>query len=440
MKPFHFVEAGCAVCGCLTPQRQLSPLGNFNNYLHLPERPGVTRREQSCSSDPVEELSGPILAHGCVKICVDCETSPVNKKLPKNALALHNWVGEVPPQLKDLSFAERIMIARVRHNRCVIRVKSGRMRMNANAVMFSQPVLKIYNKLPPSKDEMHEILAFVFTGSAPPTQEDFHRTPLLVRRSKVLAALEWLKLNHELYIDLEISKENLDTYAEHDIPVVVDFRRTNTRPEDFVPLSARSVHDASEEYGTESGECPFSVHGLAGEEYAKATKSSLKAIALEHVTHDGGVLGIGRSEHPISMYDSVDAYPGMFPWLFPYGKGGIGHNSHKYKQGEAFRKKSLLVYHDKRFQMDPYFPMIAFNHKLKAASTGSKLLADRSKFNAVKTRLNAINPEVAGDIADRFAAGEYVKPSTDVEKLCFELIKDLDTVAGLNDVQEVHAE
>ncbi|KAJ6550970.1 hypothetical protein DFH09DRAFT_1248757 [Mycena vulgaris] len=282
MKPFHFVEAGCAVCGCLTPQRQLSPLGNFNNYLHLPERPGVTRRERSCSSDPVEELSGPILAHGCVKICVDCETSPVNKKLPKNALALHNWVGE------------RIMIARVRHNRCVIRVKSGRMRMNANAVMFSQPVLKIYNKLPPSKDEMHEILAFVFTGSAPPTQEDFHRTPLLVRRSKVLAALEWLKLNHELYIDLEISKENLDTYAEHDIPVVVDFRRTNTRPEDFVPLSARSVHDASEEYGTESGECPFSVHGLAGEEYAKTTKSSLKAIALEHVTHDGGVLGIGR--------------------------------------------------------------------------------------------------------------------------------------------------
>ncbi|KAJ6521526.1 hypothetical protein DFH09DRAFT_844063, partial [Mycena vulgaris] len=264
MKPFRFVEAGCAVCDCLTPQRQLSPLGNFNDYLHLLERPGVTRREQSCSSDPVEELSGPILAHGCDKICVDCETALVNKKLPKNALALHNWVGEVPPQLKDLTFAERMMIARVRHNRCVIRVKSGRMRVNANAVMFSQPVLEIYNKLPPSKDEMHEILVFVFTGSAPPTQEDFHRTPLLVRRSKVLAALEWLKLNHELYIDLEISKENLDTYAEHDIPVVVDFRRTNTRPEDSVPLSARSVHDASEEYGTESGECPFSVHGLTG--------------------------------------------------------------------------------------------------------------------------------------------------------------------------------
>ena len=238
MRPQCFVEAGCAVCGCLVRQRQLSPLENFREFLHLLERPGVTRRERIFSSDPFEELSGPILAEGCDKICVDCETALVNKKVPKNALALHNWVGEVPPQLRDLTFAERIMIARVRHNRCVIRVNSGRMKMNANVIMFSQPVLKVYNKLPPSRDEMHEILAFIFTGSAHPTQEDFDRTPLLVRRCKVLAALEWLKLNHELYIDLEISRENLETYAERDIPVTVDFRRTNPEPEDSVPLSA----------------------------------------------------------------------------------------------------------------------------------------------------------------------------------------------------------
>ncbi|KAJ6506045.1 hypothetical protein DFH09DRAFT_943384, partial [Mycena vulgaris] len=116
--------------------------------------------------------------------------------------------------------------------------------------------------------------------------------------------------------------------------------------------------------------------------------SSLKAVALDHIMRNGSMLGIGRSEHPVSMYDNVEAYPGMFPWLFPYGKGGIGHSTHKHKQGDPFRKKSLLMYHDKRFQLDTYFPMIAFNHEqLKAASKGSRLLAERSQFNAVKARL-----------------------------------------------------
>ncbi|KAJ7699416.1 hypothetical protein B0H16DRAFT_1749448 [Mycena metata] len=153
------------------------------------------------------------------------------KKIPKNALALHNWLGPVPPQLQNLKYAEKMMIAR--------------------------PVLKVYNKLPPSRDEMNEILAFIYTGSTPPTPEEFDRTPMLVRRSKVLAALEWLKLNHEGYQDLEISMDNLNTYSERDIPVAVDFRRSKQRPEDSHPLSARSVYDDGEEYGVESGECPF---------------------------------------------------------------------------------------------------------------------------------------------------------------------------------------
>ncbi|KAJ6506046.1 hypothetical protein DFH09DRAFT_943412, partial [Mycena vulgaris] len=264
MNPSRFIEAGCAVCGCLVPIRQLSSLDQFSNYLHLLVKPGVTRKERFSVRDPVTDLEGPVLADGCTKICVDCETALVNSKIPKNALVLHNWIGKVPPQLQNLSYAEGLMIAKVRHNRCVIRVNSGRVRMNANAIMFSQPIVKVYHKLPPSRDEMHEILAFIFTGSSQPTPEDFDRTPLLVRRSKVLAALEWLKLNHEGYVDLEISKENLDMYSERDIPVTVDFRRTNADLSDSVPVAGRAVNDYVEEQGTEEGECTFAVHGLTG--------------------------------------------------------------------------------------------------------------------------------------------------------------------------------
>jgi hypothetical protein len=303
--------------------------------------------------------------------------------------------------------------------------------MSANAIMFSQPVLSILNKLPPTKDEMSEILAFVFMGSAAPTQEDFDRTPMLVRKNKVAAALEWLKLNHEGYADLEISMDNLDTYADKDIPVVVDFRRTDPKDSNSIPAGALAVHEDDKEYGTKEGPCTFAVHGLTGTEYETATMKTIKAVALQHLTQKGKMLGIGRSEIPESMYDNVGAYPGMFPWLFPYGKGGIGHPSHSNKQGDLTRKTSLLLYHDKRFQVDTYFPMIAFNHEqLKAASTGSLLLAKRANFPAIARRLSAVVPEVAGRIADRLVTGEHVKPSNPAEQICFDLIKDLDAIAG----------
>ncbi|KAJ7108103.1 hypothetical protein C8R44DRAFT_636885 [Mycena epipterygia] len=178
---------------------------------------------------------------------------------------------------------------------------------------------------------MNEVLAFVFTGSSAPTQEDFDRTPMLVRRQKVLDALEWLKLNHEGYTDLEISKENLDSYEERGIPVVVDYRRTNREVHDSVPAGATAVNEVPEEQGTSTGVCTFAVHGLTGAEYSTASMTTIKAVALQHLTHQGKMLGIGRSADPVSMYDNVGVYPGMFPWLFPYGKGGIGHPTHHAK-------------------------------------------------------------------------------------------------------------
>ncbi|KAJ6536479.1 hypothetical protein DFH09DRAFT_894637, partial [Mycena vulgaris] len=69
----------------------------------------------------------------------------------------------------------------------------GRARMHANAIMFAQPALKVYMKLPRSRDEISEVLPFLLTGSAAPVQEDFDRTPMLVPRHKVAEALKWLK-------------------------------------------------------------------------------------------------------------------------------------------------------------------------------------------------------------------------------------------------------
>ncbi|RXW11326.1 hypothetical protein EST38_g14529, partial [Candolleomyces aberdarensis] len=85
---------------------------------------------------------------------------------------------------------------------------------------------KVYKLLPPPKEELDDVLAFIFTGIKPPTDQDLGRTPMLVRRTAVSNALEWLKLNHSDYSDLDIDYGTLATYPEHGIPVNVIFRPT----------------------------------------------------------------------------------------------------------------------------------------------------------------------------------------------------------------------
>ncbi|THU76834.1 hypothetical protein K435DRAFT_878668 [Dendrothele bispora CBS 962.96] len=47
------------------------------------------------------------------------------------------------------------------------------------------------------------------------------KTPLLVRRNKIIEALRWLKLNNPLYADLDLDKSNSNAaaYPEHGIPI-----------------------------------------------------------------------------------------------------------------------------------------------------------------------------------------------------------------------------
>ncbi|KAI0372756.1 hypothetical protein BV20DRAFT_918981, partial [Pilatotrama ljubarskyi] len=69
-------------------------------------------------------------------------------------------------------------------------------------------------------------------------------------------ALERLKLNHVDYADLEISQENLASYPEDELPVIVNYTQSmesNKDPE------ATAVNNVEEDEGAEDGACPFVV-------------------------------------------------------------------------------------------------------------------------------------------------------------------------------------
>ena len=227
MNKDNIEEGGCAVCGELKPLKNLSRIKNIKNMIHILSTPGVTRIERKNHNLPVREYSGPVLDYACNKVCDHCRSSIRNGKIPCLALANNLWLGKVPEELKNLRFVEKLLIAHVRHTCSYVKVASGMRKMKANIIAFESPIPKIYNVLPPPRDDMDDVLAILFTGPCKPTSEDLKRTPFLVRRNHVAKALEWLKLNHCDYADIEISSKNLDQYDENSSPVSIEYRESN---------------------------------------------------------------------------------------------------------------------------------------------------------------------------------------------------------------------
>ena len=78
-----------------------------------------------------------------------------------------------------------------------------------------------------------------------------------------------------------------------------------------------------------------------------------------------------------------------------------------------------------------FFPSYCLNHEqIKGSSTGGYLLADKQSFPDISNRLLNIDTAVMANLSKRMMDGERVKPQTDAEKACFQLIHDLDHIAG----------
>ena len=119
----------------------------------------------------------------------------------------------------------------------------------------------------------------------------------------------------------------------------------------------------------------------------------------------------------------------IFPWLFPYGLGGLSLDVHKHRISDTLHKRHMLMYYDKHFQLDETFALIAFNHEqITTATTSGFLMTKRSNFGSVTDRLFSLNQATLNSIVDKLVSGERIVPVTDDEKDCYQLIRDLDII------------
>ncbi|KZV58842.1 hypothetical protein PENSPDRAFT_555204, partial [Peniophora sp. CONT] len=113
------------------------------------------------------------------------------------------------------------------------------------------------------------------------------------------------------------------------------------------------VYDEPENEGTEEEPCPFAVHTVEAADISIDTDDTqLKHLALLHLREkeNNTALGVGRGSKPESLYKNPTLYPNAFPWLFPYGIGGLEIRVNGRQISDTVRKRQLLMYHDKCFQ------------------------------------------------------------------------------------------
>lgn len=166
------------------------------------------------------------------------------------------------------------------------------------------------------------------------------------------------------------------------------------------------MNDSEDANRTTEGMCSFVVHTLTPEEGETLVETddrrTLRAKAIEHFHKGGHALAIGHSQDPESIYKNPQLYPQMFPWLFPYGLGGLGNTlvfDKARKMGELSRKWQLLMYHDKWFQLDPAFPLVALNHEqIKASTLGGHIFAKKLNFDETADRLSRMKQSVLTEL------------------------------------------
>jgi len=111
-----------------------------------------------------------------------------------------------PPELTSLTMAEQLLIRRCAPFIPALHLHAGYMAIKGHGVAFEQDIDDMCNILPQTKKTT---LTFMRQMGNKDTR-DVHLTSLRVRRNKVLAALEWLKLHHIDYHHIKIAPENLN--------------------------------------------------------------------------------------------------------------------------------------------------------------------------------------------------------------------------------------
>jgi hypothetical protein len=170
----------------------------------------------------------PELMQDVLVVCRVCKSKLISgkskQKSPRRAMANKNYLGPVPPELKDLSVVEEAMISRCRAKCWIIQMRELDDRefpnmqrgFKGHIIVYPQRPSAVATTLPPSIEEITTPICVLFVGANPPSSEwiQTKAKPLIMRKERVLKALEWLSRHNHLCKDVFIDRSVFDGHGD----------------------------------------------------------------------------------------------------------------------------------------------------------------------------------------------------------------------------------
>jgi hypothetical protein len=247
--PNQNIRGACVICGQLREKKDLRKVTKMDLCNMRP----MLKSDPLYSKVPasyfqygtgLEELAGLVLDknglfrtgervrdHDVVGTnCIQCWQTISKERIPKQALANGHWtgVGQVK-ELRDLTWIEEKLIARthvsIQLQKCRI-LRNWRWdrfypqsRIKGHIVTYPMNPTGILLKLPLGLDRVSEVVKVVFLSKKRVSFATAQRLSFfIVRRSKVLKALQWLIAHNPLYVDTEIDQAAIDELPDDGLP------------------------------------------------------------------------------------------------------------------------------------------------------------------------------------------------------------------------------
>ena len=201
----------CASCGTIVPMSDIHRVEHGNHILNI-----LKGSLDSCGRH-----------ENTWDICSTCYGSLIYFRIPK--FSCENRINvtlcqDYPSVLNDLTHAEECLIARCHPVGVILKLRPGghaspvnHHALKGHFIVIPQDPKPLLTILPSPDLHLHDVIKVFWLGERPPVKDDL-KYALLVRKAKVLAALQFLVQHNPLYQDLAINHAMIDNWSDEFIP------------------------------------------------------------------------------------------------------------------------------------------------------------------------------------------------------------------------------